>query len=447
MRVVIVGAGEVGSSIAASLTDAHEVIVVDVDAERVDSLTYSLDVLAIEGDGTSLATLREAGIEDADMLIASTDDDETNLVACGTAKTVDDPFTIARVKNADYLETWQQAEGEQAFGVEFMVCTNLLTAEDIARVVGLPAARDVDPFAGGAVQMAEFAIDAESPVVDQTVAEADRFDSLTFAAIIRGDDVEIPRGGTVIRAEDKVVVIGSPESVRGFAREIAPGQTPSGDEDIVIIGGSNVGYHVARLLEARGIRPRLIERDHDRARQLAEQLPNTVVMENDATDAEFLAREHVDDADGVIAALENDEKNLLVSVLAKQLGVRRTVAVVESGEYVDLFETVGVDVGVNPREVTAEEITRFTRELHTENVALIENDRAEVLEIEVDDESVLVGRPIRESVADLPEGFVVGAITRNGSFVVPRGDTVVEPGDHVVAFVDRDALQAVSDKL
>jgi trk system potassium uptake protein TrkA len=447
MRVIIIGAGEVGSSIAASLADTHEVVVVDVDGERVDALTYSLDVLAIEGDGTSLSTLHEAGVEQADMIIASTDDDETNLVACGTAKTVDDPFTIARVKNVDYLETWERAENRRAFGVDFMVCTNLLTAEDVVRVIGLPAARDVDPFAGGAVQMAEFEVGPESPVVDQTVAEADRFDSLTFAAIVRGDDVEIPRGKTVIRADDRVVVIGSPESVQAFAREVAPGETPTGGEDLVIIGGSEIGYHVARLLEEQGLHPRLIEQDPDRARQLAEDLPDTVVMENDATDADFLAREHVDEADAVVAALESDEKNLLVSVLAKQLGVRRTVAVVESSEYVSVFETVGVDVGVNPREVTAEEITRFTRETSTENVALIENDRAEVIEIEVDDESVLVGRPIREAVADLPDRFVLGAITRNGEFVVPRGDTVVESGDHVVVFVERDELEAVTAKI
>ncbi|NEU55830.1 Trk system potassium transporter TrkA [Halorussus sp. MSC15.2] len=447
MRVIIVGAGEVGSSIASSLADTHEVVVVDVDGERVDALTYSEDVLAIQGDGTSISTLREAGIEEADMMIASTDDDETNLVACGTAKTVDDPFTIARVKNVDYLETWQHAADRTAFGVDFMVCTNLLTAQDIVRVIGLPAARDVDPFAGGAVQMAEFGVSADSPLADQTVSEADRFDSLTFAAILRNGDVEIPRGGTRIRADDKVVVIGNPESVQEFAREIAPRETPSSNEDLVIIGGSDIGYHVARLLEERGLSPRLIERDADRARELAEKLPNTVVMESDATDAEFLAREHVDEADAVVAALESDEKNLLVSVLAKQLGARRTVAVVETTEYVSLFETVGVDVGVNPREVTAEEITRFTRELHTENVSLIEDDRAEVIEVEVDDDSILVGRPIRESVADLPEGFVVGAITRDDQFVVPRGDTVVESGDHVVAFVERDALEAVTEQL
>ena len=447
MYVIIIGAGEVGSSIAASLADTHEVVVVDIDGDRVDSLTYSLDVLAIQGDGTSLSTLREAGIDEADMLIATTDVDETNLVACGTAKTVDDPFTIARVKNVDYLETWQRARDQRAFGVDFMVCTNLLTAQDIVQVIGLPAARDVDRFAGEAVQMAEFEVGPDSPVVDQTVREADRFDSLTFAAVFRNDNVEIPRGETVIRAGDRVVVIGSPESVQGFAMELAPGETPTGSEDLVIIGGSEIGYHAARLLEDRGLRPRLIERDHDRAWELAERLPNSVVMENDATDADFLAREHVDEADAVVAALESDEKNLLVSILAKQLGADRTVAVVESSEYVSIFETVGVDVAVNPREVTAEEITRFTRETYTENVALIENDRAEVLEIEVDEDSVLVGRPIREAVADLPDRFVLGAITRDGEFIVPRGDTVVEAGDHVVVFVEREEIETVHAKV
>ncbi|WP_440007686.1 Trk system potassium transporter TrkA [Halomicrococcus sp. SG-WS-1] len=446
MRVIIVGAGEVGSSIAANLAGSHEVVVVDRDPERVDSLTYSLDVLAVEGDGTSLKTLREADIEAADMVIASTDDDETNLVVCGTAKTVDDPFTIARVKKVDYLDTWERAD-QRAFGVDFMVCTNLLTATDIVHVIGLPAARDVDPFAGGKVQMAEFEVRSDSPIADQTVQQADHFDSLTFAAIIRNGDVAIPKGDTLIRADDKVVVIGSPESVQQFAREVAPDETPSKDKELVVIGGSEIGFHTARLMEERDLRPRLIERDHERARELAEDLPHTVVMESDATDAEFLTREHVDEADVVVAALENDEKNLLVSVLAKQLGAERAIAVVEDAEYVDLFEQVGIDVAINPREVTAEEITRFTREAPAENVALIENDRAEVLEIEVDGDSVLADASIQNAVSRLPNGVVVGAITRDGEFVVPRGDTVVQRGDHVVVFVDTDVLDEVSAQL
>jgi len=441
VRVIVVGAGQVGTSIAASLASDHEVVVVDTDAERVDDLTYSVDVLAMEGDGTSSETLIEAGAGDADILIASTDVDETNLVTCGTAKTLGDAFTIARVRSTNYLETWERSEG--AFDVDFMVSTNLLTASDVVRVVGLPAALDVDPFAGGLVQMAEFQVAADSEVAGQTVAEADRFEAVTFAALVRGGEVTIPHGETVIEARDRIIVIGQPEGVQAFAATAAPAATPVESRDFVIVGGSDIGFHTARLLEERGLEPRLIEQDPGRARELAEALPRTTVMEHDATDVDFLLREHVERADAVIATADSDEKNLLVSLLAKNIGVGRTVAIVEAGEYVDLFEAVGIDVAINPREATAEEIVRFTQEGQIENLSLIEGRQAEVLEFEVDEEGVLTGRPISESVADLPSGVVIGAITRGGEFVVPRGDTVVEPGDHLVVFVDTEVLSDV----
>ena len=443
MRVVIVGAGEVGSSIAASLAGSHDVAVIDIDGNRVETLMYDVDVLGIEGDGADLDTLEEAKIRDTDILIASTDDDETNIITCGTAMTVTDAFTISRVKSEKFMRTWQKSE--RAFGVDHMVATNLLTAETISRIVGLPAADDVETFADGLVQMAEFGVPEESPIAGQTVEEADRYESLTFAAIIRDDDVIIPRGETVIEAGDEVIVIGSPESVQTFSHEIAP--DVDGARDVLVIGGSDVGYHTARLLQERGLKPRLIERDHVRAREIAESLSGTTVLESDATDRAFLEREHVEDVDVVVAALDNDEKNLLASLLAKRLGAQRAVSVVDSGEYVELFEAVGIDVAVNPREATAEEITRFTREQHAENVAIIESDRAEVLEIEIGEDSVLVDRPIRESVGDLPDGVVIGAITRDGGLRIPRGDTIIKEDDHVVVFVDADCLEEASSLL
>jgi trk system potassium uptake protein TrkA len=210
VRVVIVGAGQVGTSIAESLGTDHEVVVIDIDVERVDTLTYSLDVLAIEGNGTSLSVLREADIEAADVLIASTDNDEINIVACTTAKTVSDAFTIARIKKTNHFETWQEADG--AFGVDFMVSTNLLAAETVSRVIGLPAARNVNIFAEGSVLMAEFCIPEDSPVAGQTVAETDHSDELTLAAILRNERVIIPEGETTLAANDELIVIGSPES-------------------------------------------------------------------------------------------------------------------------------------------------------------------------------------------------------------------------------------------
>jgi len=440
VRVVIVGAGEVGSNIAEGLADSHDVVVIDADASLVDELTYDQDVLAMHGDGTDIDVLREAGIGEADMLIASTDLDETNIVICGTAAVLGDAFTIARVKRPQFLRTWENEQG--AFGVDFMVCTDLLAAENIVGVIGLPTARDVDTFADGLIQMAEFEIPADSPVANQTVSEADRFDSLTFAAIIRGEEIVIPRGETTIEPGDEVVVIGSPNSARAFSAAISPDEDrPS---DVVIVGGSEIGYQVARLLEERGFAPRLVERDPERARWLAENLPKTTVLESDATDRAFLERERIGEADVLLAALDNEQQNLLATLLAKRLGVDRTVAVVDTGAFADLFEAVGVDVAVSPREVTAEEITRFTRDRRAENVSLIDGDRAEVLEVEIDAESPIAGRSIAEFVPDIPDGVVVGAIARGGALITPRGDTVVEAGDHVVLFADAEVVDALA---
>ena len=443
MRVIIVGAGEVGSSIAASLSGAHDVVVVDIDPDRVESLNYELDVLAVEGDGGDLSVLEDVGVAEADLLIASTDNDETNIVTCGTAKVGGDPFTIARVKQPRYLDTWER--DRRAFGVDFMVCTDLLAAQTIAGVIGLPTAQDVDTFADGVCQMAEFEIPAESPVANQTVAEADRFDSLTFVGILRDDELVVPSGDTKICPGDDVVVIGSPESARAFSAAIAPEH--EGPQDIVVVGGSEIGYQVARLLEGRGFSPRLVERDADRARWLAEKLPKTTVMEADATDKGFLERENVGDADAVIATLENDQQNLLATLLGKRLGADRAVAVVDTFEFGELFEAVGVDVAVSPREATAEEITRFTRGRHAENVSIIEGDRAEVLEIEVDEDSPLAGQRIADAIEDFPPGVVVGAIVRDGELVVPRGDTVVQVTDHVVVFAERDVADEITERL
>lgn len=441
MRVIIIGAGQVGSSIAASLDEDHVVTVIDTDPSRVDELIYSLDVLAIEGDGVSLSSLREADVETADLVIACTDDDETNIVACATASSVSEAFTIARVKRTTYLDTWKHTGG--TFGVDFMVCTNLLAAETIVRIIGLPASQDVDVFADGRVLMAEFCVPDGSPMAGQTVTDADHFVELTFAAILRDGSVIIPEGETVIEVGDELIVIGSPESIHAFAGDLTPDDAAD-RRDIVIVGGSDAAFQIARLLEDRGLHPRLIENDPERARELAELLAGTTVMASDATDREFLDREHIGDADVMIAALESDEKNLLASLLADRIGVDRTIALVDTAEYTGLFEAVGVGAAVNPRDATAEEIIRFTHDSDTENVALIEHDRAEVLEIEIDADSVLAGRPIRESAADLPARVTIGAITRNGSLITPRGDTTIEIGDHVVLFAETAVVDTVA---
>jgi trk system potassium uptake protein TrkA len=447
MHVIVVGAGQVGSNIAASLADTHDVVVIDTDGERVDALTYDIDVLAIEGDGAALDTLREASVSEADLLIASTDDDETNVVVCGTAKVESDAFTIARVKRPQYLETWEHAvdAGNEALGVDFMVCSDLLAARTMVEVTGVPTAQDVKSFADGLCRMAEFKIPAKSAVAGETVSEADRFPGLTFAAVIRGEEVVVPRGDTVLEPEDDLVVIGRPDEVEAFGAALAPDQT--NPEEVVIFGGSEIGYQAARLFTEQGLSPRLVERDPDRARWLAEQLPSVTVMQHDASDQEFLERENVGSADVVIAALETDQGNLLATLLAKRLGADRTAAVVDNGEFTDLFEAVGVDVAISPRRVTAEEITRFTRTRYAETVSIIEDDRAEIVELEVDRDSDVVGRRVADLARDLPESVVIGSITRDGELLIPRGETTIEAGDHLVVFVEEPDVDAVTAAL
>ncbi|SEW24419.1 Trk system potassium transporter TrkA [Halobacterium jilantaiense] len=447
MRILIVGAGEVGSSIAGSLAGSHEVVVVDRDADRVESIQYSEDVLGVTGDGTDLDVLQEAEVAAADVVISVTNSEETNLIVCATAKTRSDAFTIARVEQTNYLDTWQAHQG--AFGVDFLVCTNLLAAQTIVRIVGLPSARDVNPFADGRVEMAEFDVPDGSPLAGQTVAEADRFDELTFVAVIPADtdDAQIAGGDTVLEPGSRVVVVGLPQTVREFARTLFTDGELDEVEDVVVVGGSKTGELTAHLLVERGLSPRVVEVDDERARDLAERVPNATILSHDATDPEFLTREHVQDADVVVATLGSDERSLLAALLAKRVGADRAIAVVDQPRYVELFEAVGVDVAVNPREVTAEEITRFTRERRAENVAIVGSGGAEVLEVEITDESVLAGRTIEAGVADLPAGVVLGAITRDDELVTPRGDTVVEVGDHVVAFAQADAVDEVTSKL
>ncbi len=445
MRVVIVGAGQVGTSIAADLSADHEIILVDADADRIEEIKYDLDAMTVIGDGTSLTTLENAGVTEADMVIASTDDDRVNLIVCETASTMGDPFTIARTKQAKYLQTWEREQ--RAFGVDLMVCSNLRAAEDIVRVVGLPAAIDVEPFADGLVNMAEFEIDPESPISGQTIADADRFDQLTFVGLFRDGDVILPQGGTVIKTGDRAVVIGTPTSVQAFADDITPAATLNETDNIVIVGGTQIGYHAARLLEQQGFSPQLVEERSERARQLAEELPETLVLETDMTDTEFLSRGYIEDADVLVAARDNDGENLLASMLARRVGTDRIIAVVDNSNYVSLFEEIGIDAAINPRDVTAEEIIRLTHRTVAENLSVLEDDQATVLELELDADSDIIGRSIQQ-VTDAFDGRVIfGAIIRDETVITPRGGTTLQSGDRIVVFVESRLVDRVTAKV
>lgn len=444
-RVVVVGAGDVGTNIATDLADGYDLTVVDGDADRVEALSSSLPVTAVHGDGRSLATLREAGIEDADIVVASTDSDEVNVMICGAVNHLaDGAFTIARVKDADLYRTWQRFD--DAFGVNLMLCVDLLTAETIVRTATLPGVQAAKTFADGQIELAEFVVGADDPIAGKSVEEADTIPELTYGGVVRDGDVIIPGGETVIREGDRVIVIGSRGAVAQFSRRLSPTLAVDAGDDVIVLGGGEIGVQTARLFEEQGFSPRLIERDAERAADVEERLSDTEVVAGDAASADFLVEQRIPDADLVVSALD-ESTNYLVSLLARRLGDAQTIAVVEDRDHVDLFETAGVASAIQPRTVVGQEITRIVRGGFAEDITFIEDDRAEVFEFTVDSDSVLTGAPIRTVVEKLPDGFVVGALIRNGQAVSARGGTVIETGDRLVAFVDADVRDEIVPRL
>lgn len=442
MRILIVGGGEVGTSIATELVDAHEVVVVDSDEERVDTLAQTADVLAIRGDGTDLDTLENAGVEDADIAIAATDDDETNLAVCGTVTSISDTFTICQVEKATYLHTWRESHG--AFGANLIVNSKRRAARAISRIIDLPMARDLETFADGAIHVGEFEIVEDSPVIDANADDLSTTD-LAVVGVVRGDAVRLPDDAT-LQPGDQVVAIGPPDSIDGFSERIAPEESAA-VENIVIFGGGTAARRVAELLESHDRAPRLVTRDPTRARELVEALPDTTVLVHDVTDPEFLERENIGDADVGVVALDSDQEGLLTSMLVRKRGIDRTITVVDTAKYDELFEAAGVDVAVHPRAEAAEAIARFTRARRAENVAIVERDVAEVFEVEIQPDSLAIDHTVNELEEHLPDSAVVAAIVREDDYLVARPSINIQEGDHVVVFTAADVSDEVLTRL
>jgi len=446
MNVVVIGVGQVGRSVAHALAEEHEVIVVDKNPDRLESVRAETDVLTYEGNGAKVEVLKAAGVQGADLVIGSTSDDRSNILICSTARALhEEAFTIARVAETEYLATWSQLR--EAFNVDFMVGADHLTARSIVEVAGLPTARDVEYFGQGRVVMAEFTIPEESPVAGRTVQALQLEDGVTLVAVFNDEQMEIIRGTTRLRPHTRLLVIGQPDEVEQFGGRLAPESRLRQAHQIVILGGGEIGYQTARLLEKRGLEPRLVEKDPDRARALAQELPNTMVLQNDATDPKFLRREGVPDADLVVAALTPDERNLLASVLSRELGAGKVLSVVHNGVYESAFACSGIDVTVNPRREVIEEILRHTRRRDIEKITFVEQDRGEVVEVELTPDSPLVGRPLEEGVVEMPHNLVVGAILRGEEVLTPRGKTVLGSEDHLVLFVDAERADEVLEAI
>ena len=441
MRILVVGAGQVGTAVIEALHDEHDLAVVDVDPERAGALAFRFDVRSVPGSGTSRKTLIEAGVREAALVVACTSRDEVNIIASVLARRLaPDARTVVRTGDVEYLEAWRQRE----LPFDHMVSSEEETALAVSQIVGVPAARQTDVFAEGQVQIVELDVHAERPgVTGVPLREASLPAESRVVAIIRGDRQILPRGSETIRPGDRIVVMGSPTAAREWATLVCR-SVGERVKDVVVFGAGRTGTAIARLLGTQGIDVRLVEPDRERAGVVADQLPRARVLHAVGTEPDFLERERISHADAAVLAERDDEKNLYAAVLLKSLGTPLTIAIAHEPASLAVFDHAGVDAAVDPRRLTAEEIVRFAHDPRTRQVAMFEDDRYEVLDIVVRPDSTLVGKPFRR----LPmNGVVIGALVRDGKAVFPHGDDELRPGDRVILFTESKRAKEVEHTL
>ena len=426
----MIGAGQVGTTVVEALHVDHELTVLDTEPSRLSAVAYRYDVATFQGDGTSRRDLADAGIGSADLIIACTSRDEVNLVA-GMFGRREAPRakTIIRTSEMEYVDLWREGQ----LDVDFVVCSELETAHTISRTIGVPAARQTDVFAEGQVQIVEFDVEvgASRDVTGVPLRDAEFPRDSKVMAIIRRGETTLPRGDDVIEPGARIVVIGSPQAAQQWSALLAPGGAAV--RDVVIFGAGRVGSAIARVLLDQDIGVRLIEASRERARVAAEAFPKARVFNATGFEPDFLERERIGQAQAGIFAMRDDTKNLYAASLAKVHGIPFTIAVAHEAVSLAAFDQAGIDVAVNPRTVTAEEIVRFAHDPRTQQVAMLEENRYEVLDVTTRESSRYIGTKFR----DMPvHGALIGAIVRNGSAIFPHGDDVLQTGDRVIVFTE-----------
>jgi trk system potassium uptake protein TrkA len=436
VRVVIVGGGQVGSSLARTLAPDHEVVVIDHDRSVADVFT-TIDAEFIVGSGTNDEVLGRAGIDQAQFFVACTGLDEVNIVACAIANRIANPETICLVSRSDFLPG-SQGHLEQ-FGIDRVLWPEAQLAADIERVVTAPGAIDAEVFAGGVIRLLEYKLAAASTLTSAPLAQLHLPRGSLIVAVKRGATLFIPRGSTQLAQGDKVIIMGTPDAMQQIDALVNPARRDA-RMLVTIIGGGDVGLELAERLEnCATIDIRIMERDRARGEMLAGRLRRTLVLNGDGTDLEFLESENVGQSDVLVCVIDNDERNLLASLLGRQLGVPKIVTRVGRPNNLRLFERVGIDVALSARGAAVASILHQITGGASSLLAVLEQGEARVLEVTVSKDFV----PKALKSIGTPVDAIVAAILRDGSAIVPRGDDRIEPGDRILVFSTRDAADRV----
>ena len=440
MRIVIVGGGQIGSSLARALAPDHEVAVIDHNPAVADAFT-NIDAEFIVGSGTSEEVLERAGIKDARFFVATTPLDEVNIVACAIANRLASPETICVVSRADFLPDLKQLQGLAEFGINRVLWPEAQLAADIEGVVTSPGAIDAESFADGLIRLLEYRLDATSSLINVPLGQLHLPRGSLVVAVKRGGTLFVPRGNTQLAPGDKIILMGTPEAMQQVERMVSPARGGNRIQ-VTIIGGGDVGLQLAERLElSNHCDVRIMERDVARGEMLAARLKCTLVLNGDGTDLEFLESENVGRTDVLVCVIDNDERNLLASLLGRQLGVPKVVTRVSRPTNLRLFERVGIDVALSARGAAVASILHQITGGTSSLLAVIEHGEARVLELVVSPR--FEPRPLKGIGA--PGDVIVGAILRGREVIIPRGDDRVEPGDHIIVFSTGEAAERVQD--
>ena len=443
MKIIILGAGQVGATLAENLaSEANDITVVDTDRFRLRALQDRLDIRTIHGNASYPDILRQAGGIDADMLIAVTNSDEINMVACQISHALfRTPTKIARVRSpaydrADDSKTNPLFGGKAAFHIDQIIRPEQLVTEAIFRLIQQPGALQVMDFAGGLVQLVAVRAYSDGALVGRELKDL-RQDlpqvDTRVAAIFRKDRPIIPRGDTVIEADDEVFFLAARKDIRAVVSELQKLEKPY--RRILIAGGGNIGARLAISLENQ-YRVKLIERGQTRCKELSEILNKTVVLQGDASDQDLLLEERIDDVDVFCAVTNSDEANIMSSMLAKKLGARKVMTLINNAAYVDLVQGGLVDIAVSPEQATIGSLLQLVRRGSIQAAHSLRRGAAEAIEAIAHGDarsSRVVGTPISE--IDLPSGATIGAIVRENEVLIAHDNTKIEHQDHVIMFL------------
>jgi trk system potassium uptake protein TrkA len=444
MNVVILGAGQVGGSLAEHLaSESNDITVIDVDGPRLRELADRLDIRTVEGQASLPTILDSAGVEDADMLIAVTNSDEINMVACQVAWShFRVPKLIARVRDQAYnysdgkLFNTQKENNVAGIPIDVLISPEHLVTQHIARMIHHPGALQVLDFADGAAQLVAVKAYYGGPLVGREIAllraHMPNVDT-RVAAIFRQDRPIIPTGDTVIEADDEVFFIAAAGDIRSVMGELRRLDNPY--KRIMIAGGGNIGFRLAESIED-DFQVKLIERNLSRCNHLARDLNRTIVLHGSASDSELLLEENIDDVDVFCALTNDDEANIMASMLAKRLGARKVMTLINNPAYVDLVQGGVIDIAISPQQATIGALLAHVRRGDVAAVHSLRRGAAEAIEAIAHGDpssSKVVGRAI-EDIA-LPAGATIGAIVRDNQVLIAHDDVVVEDGDHVILFL------------